>query len=195
MEKVLMSVQEHNDRNARSKKMLLWFAMISMFMMFAGLTSAYVVSSSRPDWLKNLEMPQAFLVSTVAIFISSFTFHFAKTAVKKGNHSGATAMLLATLALGMLFVVSQFYGFSEFVANGLYLTGPASNITTQFLYVIIVLHLAHLFAGLLVLLVVIFNHFKHKYNPSQTLGIELGALFWHFLDFLWVYLFLFFYFY
>ncbi|MFP5437121.1 MAG: heme-copper oxidase subunit III [Bacteroidia bacterium] len=195
MEKVVMTAQEHDDRNARSKKMLLWFAMISMLMMFAGLTSAYVVSSSRPDWLKGIHMPLAFWASTVMILISSFTFHFAKVAVKKGNHSGATGLFLITLVLGVGFVVSQVYGFKEFVQGGFYLTGPGSAVTTQFLYVIIVAHLAHLFAGLIVLLVVIYNHFKHKYNPSQTLGIELGALFWHFLDFLWLYLFLFFYFY
>ena len=59
MEKIKMSLEEHYERNARSKKMLLWFAMISMFMMFAGLTSAYVVSTSRPDWVKDFELPQA----------------------------------------------------------------------------------------------------------------------------------------
>lgn len=195
MEKVVMTAQEHDDRNARSKKMLLWFAMISMLMMFAGLTSAYVVSSSRPDWLKDIHIPLAFWASTAMIFVSSFTFHFAKAAVKKGNHSGATTLLFVTFLLGVGFVFSQFYGFREFVQEGFYLTGPGSAVTSQFLYVIIVAHLAHLFAGLIVLLVVIYNHFKHKYNPSQTLGIELGALFWHFLDFLWLYLFLFFYFY
>jgi len=189
------TAQEEADKNARSKKMLLWFAMVSMFMMFAGLTSAYVVSSSRPDWLTDLRLPVAFWASTIMILVSSFTFHFAKTAIKKGNHSGATGLLLVTLALGVGFVVSQFYGFSQFIQEGLYLTGPGSPVTTQLLYVIVVFHLAHLFAGLIVLLVVIYNHFKHKYNPSQTLGIELGALFWHFLDFLWLYLFLFFYFY
>lgn len=190
-----MTAQEHTDRNARSKKMLLWFAMISMFMMFAGLTSAYVVSSSRPDWLKDLVIPSAFIISTVLIVLSSFTFHFVKTAIKNENPRAATGLLLATLGLGIGFVVCQFAGFSQFVDNGMYLTGPGSPVTVQFLYIITVAHLAHLFGGLIVLLVVIYNHFKYKYTPSQTLGIELGVLFWHFLGFLWVYLFLFFYFY
>lgn len=195
MEKVLMTAQEHTDRNARSKKMLLWFAMISMFMMFAGLTSAYVVSSSRPDWMKDLVIPSAFIISTVLIVLSSITFHFAKTAIKNDNRSAASGLLLVTLGLGIGFVVCQFAGFSQFINSGMYLTGPGSPVTVQFLYIITVAHLAHLFGGLIVLLVVIYNHFKYKYTPSQTLGIELGVLFWHFLDFLWVYLFLFFYFY
>jgi len=196
MEKIVsMSAMEYAERSAKSKKMLLWFAMISMFMMFAGLTSAYVVSASRPDWLKDFKLPEAFLYSTIMIVVSSITFHFAKTATKKGDHGQASGLLLATLVLGAGFVVSQFYGFGQVIDSGYYLTGPGSPVTAQFLYVIILAHLAHLFGGLIVLLVVIYNHFKHKYTPTQTLGIELGAMFWHFLDVLWVYLFFFFYFY
>ena len=190
-----MTAQEHMDRNAKSKKMLLWFAMISMFMTFAGLTSAYVVSASRPDWLNDFKLPQAFIISTVVIILSSITFHMAKTFVKKGNNSMAGTMLLATLALGITFVFCQFHGFNEIIENGYFFTGSESTVTTSFVYIVIVVHMAHLFAGLIVLLVVIYNHFKQKYNPSQTLGIELGAMFWHFLDVLWVYLFLFLYFY
>ncbi|RWX03622.1 cytochrome c oxidase subunit 3 [Flavobacterium cerinum] len=190
-----MTLEEHNERNAKSKKMLLWFAMVSMFMMFAGLTSAYVVSTSRPDWLNDFVLPQAFIISTVLIVVSSITFHMAKVTMKKNDRSATTMWLLVTLGLGIAFVVAQFYGFSEVIKNGYYFTGPESTVTTSFLYIVTMLHLAHLFAGLIVLLVVIYNHFKQKYNSSQTLGIELGAMFWHFLDILWVYLFFFFYFY
>ncbi|MCO6148097.1 cytochrome c oxidase subunit 3 [Flavobacterium sp. NRK1] len=190
-----MSLKEHNERNARSKKMLLWFAMISMFMTFAGLTSAYVVSTSRPDWLKDFVLPDAFMISTAIIIFSSFTFHLAKQAIKKNDRQATSMWLLLTLALGIGFVVAQFYGFGKVIESGYYFTGPESTVTTSFLYIVVVVHLAHLFAGLIVLLTVIYNHFKQKYSSSQTLGIELGAMFWHFLDILWVYLFLFFYFY
>lgn len=190
-----MTITEHNQRKARSYKMLLWFGMVSMFMMFAGLTSAYVVSTSRPDWLSNFKLPDAFMISTALIIASSITFHLAKNAVKNNNRTMATAMLLATLMLGVGFVVAQFNGFSEVIKAGYYFTGAGSTVTTSFLYIVTVVHLAHLFAGLIVLLVVIYNHFKQKYNASQSLGIELGAMFWHFLDVVWVYLFLFLYFY
>jgi cytochrome c oxidase subunit III len=190
-----MSIAEHNERKAKSYKMLLWFGMVSMFMMFAGLTSAYVVSTTRRDWLNDFKLPNAFIISTVVIVLSSITFHMAKIAMKKGNRSGTTALLLATLALGIAFVTAQFYGFSQVIGSGFYFTGPESTVTTSFLYIVTIMHLAHLFAGIIVLLVVIYNHFKQKYTPTQTLGIELGAMFWHFLDILWVYLFLFFYFY
>ncbi|MCR5863360.1 cytochrome c oxidase subunit 3 [Flavobacterium sp. J372] len=190
-----MSIAEHNERKAKTYKMLLWFGMVSMFMMFAGLTSAYVVSTTRRDWLNDFKLPDAFIISTVVIVLSSITFHMAKTAMKKGNRSNTTAMLLATLVLGIAFVAAQFYGFSQVVESGFYFTGSESTVTTSFLYIVTIMHLAHLFAGIIVLLVVIYNHFKQKYTPAQTLGIELGAMFWHFLDILWIYLFLFFYFY
>lgn len=190
-----MSLQEYNDRKAKSYKMLLWFAMISIVMVFAGLTSAYVISKSRPDWLKDFTLPSAFIISTVAMLLSSLTFHMAKNSTRKDNRKATTAYLLATLGLGLAFVFLQFEGFSQVIASGYFFTGSESTITTSFLYVVVIVHLAHLFGGLLALLIIIYNHFKQKYNSTQTLGIELGAMFWHFLDFLWLYLFLFFYFY
>ena len=189
-----MTAQEHKARSARSYKLLLWFAMMSMTMMFAGLTSAFVVSKSREDWMKDFHMPIAFFFSTVTIILCSVTFHLAKKAIQKDNKKATTNYLLLTLALGVLFVILQFIGFNQIVQSGYYFTGAESNITTTFLYVVTVVHLAHLFGGLISLLIIIYNHFKQKYNASQTLGIELGAMYWHFLDFLWVYLFLFLYF-
>ncbi len=189
-----MTAEEHKARSARSYKLLLWFAMMSMTMMFAGLTSAFVVSKSREDWLKDFHMPIAFFFSTATIILCSITFHLAKKAIQKDNRKATSNYLLLTLGLGILFVMLQFIGFNQIVQNGYYFTGAESNITTTFLYVVTVVHLVHLLGGLISLLIIIYNHFKQKYNASQTLGIELGAMYWHFLDFLWVYLFLFLYF-
>jgi cytochrome c oxidase subunit 3 len=189
-----MTPEEYKSRSDRSYKLLLLFAMVSMTMMFAGLTSAFVVSKSRADWLKDFQMPSAFFYSTATIIACSLTFHLAKKAIQKNNRSATTGFLLTTLGLGILFVVLQFAGFSQIIASGYYFTGSASNITTTFLYVVTVAHLAHLAGGLISLLIIIYNHFKQKYNSAQTLGIELGAMYWHFLDLLWVYLFLFLYF-
>jgi cytochrome c oxidase subunit 3 len=189
-----MTTEEYKSRTAKSYKLILLFAMVSMTMMFAGLTSAYVVSQSRADWAKNFELPSAFYFSTIAILGCSITFHLAKKAIQKDKHSATTSFLLATLALGIAFVILQFVGFGQIVAEGYFFTGSASSITTTFLYVVVVVHLIHLAGGLISLLIIIYNHFKQKYNATQTLGIELGAMYWHFLDFLWVYLFLFLYF-
>ena len=189
-----MTAEEHKSRSDRSYKLLLLFAMISMIMMFAGLTSAFVVSKSRADWLKDFQLPTAFYFSTAVIIGCSVTFHLAKKAIQKDNQKATTSLLLATLALGILFVILQFVGFSQIVANGYYFTGAESSITTTFLYIVTVVHLAHLSGGLIALLVIIYKQLKHKYNSTQTLGIELGAMYWHFLDLLWVYLFLFLFF-
>ena len=140
-----MSLKEHNERNARSKKMILWFAMISMFMMFAGLTSAYVVSSSRPDWVKDFTLPSAFIISTVVIVASSLTFHLAKLSIKKNDTKATGMWLIVTLVLGVAFVLAQFNGFSQVIKEGYYFTGPESTVTTSFLYTVTVVHLFHLF--------------------------------------------------
>jgi cytochrome c oxidase subunit III len=189
-----MTAQEEKQRSDKSYKLLLLFAMLSMTMMFGGLTSAFVVSKARVDWLKDFQMPISFFISTIVIIGCSITFHLAKKAIQKDNRSTTTAMLLATLVLGIVFVIFQFLGFGQLVEMGYFFTGSKSNITTTFLYVVAFLHLLHLAGGLISLLIVIYNHFKQKYNSTQTLGIELGAMYWHFLDLLWVYLFLFLYF-
>ncbi len=182
------------EKKDRSRKMMLWFAMISMFMTFAGLTSAYIVSQERPDWLDSLVLPTAFFYSTLVIIISSITFHFAKVSIQKGLRQATTMYLLLTLALAAAFVILQFVGFNEIYENKYFFTGKSSTVTSSFIYILTGVHLLHVAAGIIVLLVVIYNHFKQKYKQGQTLGLELGAMFWHFLDILWVFLFLFLYF-
>lgn len=181
-------------RIARARKNILWFAIISLTMSFAGLTSAYVVSKERPDWISDFQIPPAFYISLVLILISSLTIHLAKTAIKKESHAKGMILLVTTFVLGILFVVFQFKGFAEIIAEGYNFTGPTSTITTSFIYLVVILHVAHVIGGLISLMVVIYNHYKQKYNRSKTLGIELAATFWHFIDAVWIYLFLFLYF-
>lgn len=191
----MMTLEEQESRKGKTYKMLLLFGMISIFMIFAGLSSGFVVSRSRPDWLKDFQLPSAFLLSTIAILASSFTFYFALKAMKLNNRSLTTTMLLVTLLLGFTFIFLQLQGFSQVVAEGYFFTGSESTITTSFLYIMVIVHIAHLLGGIISLLVVIYNHFKQKYNATQTLGIELSAMYWHFMDIIWILLFLFFYFY
>ena len=182
------------EKNNRAKKMMLWFGIISLIMSFAGWTSAFVVSSSRPDWLKDFELPNAFIISTVTILISSLTFLMAKKALKNDNRQFATIGLLATFILGIVFIFYQFSGFQEIIDMGYNFTGPTSNVTMSYIYLIAIVHVLHVAVGLICLLVVIYNHFKQKYNATKMLGFELASTFWHFIDILWVYLFLFLYF-
>ena len=182
------------EKNARAKKMMLWFGIASLIMSFAGWTSAFVVSRTRKDWLKDFDLPEAFTWSLVIILISSLTFLLAKRALKSDKRQLTTIYLVVTFVLGLIFIALQFQGFNQMMELGYNFTGPTSNITMTFIFLIAAVHIAHVVVGLICLLVVIYNHFKQKYNSSNMLGLELAATFWHFVDILWVYLFLFLYF-
>ena len=185
--------QEYKQAKRKSAKPMLWVSMISMTMMFAGLTSAYVVSRKRNDWV-SFDLPNAFYISTVLIILSSITFILAKAFIKKDNRKLTTVTLLSTLILGLGFIYYQFQGFNQLFDAGLVFAGAESTVKSSFIYGITLAHLAHIAAGIIVLLVVLVNHFNKKYTSKDSLGLELGAIFWHFVDILWIYLFLFFYF-
>ena len=178
---------------SKAKKMMLWFAMISMTMMFAGLTSAYVVSKARPDWLDNFTLPAAFQFSTLVILISGISFWLAFKNLKLGNSQSVTRYTLITLLLAVIFAFSQWIGFSKVVADGYYFTGSESTVTTSFLYVLVLTHFAHLIGGIVILIILLFRHLKGDYLDAP-LGFVLAHTFWHFLGFLWLYLFVFLYF-
>ncbi len=182
------------EKHNRAKKMMLWFGIISLIMSFAGWTSAFVVSSTREDWLQDFQLPNAFIISTVFVLISSVTFMLAQKALKNNQRQLTTIWLFVTLALGIAFIANQFNGFNQIIAMGYNFTGPTSNVTMSYIYLIAMVHIVHVIAGLICILVVIYNHFKQKYNADQMLGFELAATFWHFIDVLWLYLFLFLYF-
>jgi cytochrome c oxidase subunit 3 len=182
------------EKSLRAKRMMLWFAIISLIMSFAAWTSAFIVSSSRTDWLKDFQLPNSFAISTAIILVSSLSFVLAKKALKKDNRAMTTIWLLSTLVLGVAFIYNQFSGFQQIIDLGYNFTGPTSNVTMSYIYLIAVVHILHVVVGIICLLVVIYNHFKQKYNKSKMLGFELAGTFWHFIDILWVYLFLFLYF-
>ena len=177
----------------KSAKPMLWVSMISMVMFFAGLTSAYVISMKRDDWV-TFELPNAFYISTLLIVLSSITIGVSQNLIIKGKRELSIVFLLITFVLGVGFMWQQYAGFEQLRNAGLFFTGPSSTVSTSFIIGISLMHAFHVIAGILVLLVVIYNHFKYKYTSDDLLGFELGAIFWHFVDVLWIYLFFFFYF-
>ncbi|CAM1356475.1 MULTISPECIES: cytochrome c oxidase subunit 3 [Tenacibaculum] len=185
--------EELKTAKRKSAKPMLWISMISMVMFFAGLTSAYVVSMNREDWV-TFDLPQAFYISTILIILSSITLFLSHKTLKKDNLKASFMLLLVTFILGLGFIWYQYVGFNQLKEVGLYFTGPESTVSTSFIIGITFMHVLHLLAGVVVLLVVIYNHFKKKYSSTDMLGFELGAIFWHFVDVLWIYLFFFFYF-
>jgi cytochrome c oxidase subunit 3 len=183
--------QEYIVAKKKSAKPMLWVSMISMVMFFAGLTSAYVISMKREDWVA-FDLPDAFYISTFLIVASSITLILSQRFLKQDKRQLSLIMVVITLLLGIGFVWQQYVGFNQLKSIGLFFTGPESTVSTSFIIGISFMHVLHILAGLVVLFVVIYNHFKYKYKSDDMLGFELGAIFWHFVDLLWIYLFLFF---
>jgi len=182
------------QKRARSKKMMLWFGILSLIMSFAALTSAFIVSSKRDDWLDDFQLPDAFMVSLGVIVLSSLSLFIAKYNLKRNQLNKLTMWVIVTIILGIFFIYNQVMGFNQIIAEGYNFTGPTSNITMSYVYLIATLHIAHVVVALICLFVVLVQSLKKKYHSDQTLGFDLAANFWHFVDLLWVYLFLFLYF-
>jgi cytochrome c oxidase subunit 3 len=139
-------------------------------------------------------MPQPFWISIIIMIISSITFMVAKKALKQGNTKLTTAMLVVTFVLGLIFIYNQFVGFNQIIGEGYNFTGPTSNITVTYIYLIAVVHIVHVVIGLVPVFVVLINHLRGKYSEKNIVGFELAETFWHFVDLLWLYLFFFLYF-
>ena len=182
------------EKQVRAKKMMLWFGIISLIMSFAGLTSAFIVSSSREDWLSDFVLPSSFTYSTLIIFLSSIFLYAAKQTLKKNQAVTTTSLLIGVLVLGIAFIYSQILGFNQIISSGYNFTGPTSNITMSYVYIIAVVHIVHVLAGIICLIVVIINQLNKKYSSENTLGFDFASTFWHFVDILWLYLFFFLYF-
>ena len=172
---------------------MLWISMISMVMFFAGLTSAYLISMRREDWV-TFELPNGFYISTVLIFISSISLSISQRLLKKQKRRRSIIFLVTTLVIGIAFIFGQYAGFVELKNAGLFFTGPTSTVSTSFIIGISLMHAFHVAAGILVLFVLTYNHLRNQYKYNNLLGFELGAIFWHFVDILWIYLFFFFFF-
>ena len=168
-------------------KIVLWIAIASMIMMFAGLTSGYIVRQAEGNWFV-FELPSIFYISTIFIVLSSVSMFYAMWAVKRNDIKGLRTGLFITLGLGLAFAFTQFAAWSKLVDMGVYFVGNPSG---SFLYVISGLHLAHIAAGIIYLMVVSVGAIKGKYHSGNYLPLELCSTFWHFLDALWIYLFFF----
>ena len=192
MEKALYRSELMAARQKAAKPML-WLAMASMAMIFAGLTSAYVVRAGNGNWLI-FKMPATFLISTALITASSLTMLAASQKAKAGVFSGMAWYLFFTLVLGVAFTFCQLQAWAELTATGIVFGGKYSNAAGSFLYALTGMHLFHLAGGLIAVLVTWIKSLGRKYSAGNTLGLELCAMYWHFLTAVWLYLFLFLYF-
>jgi cytochrome c oxidase subunit 3 len=183
---IVMNKEQRYERMP-SSKMLLYVGIGSIVMLFAGLTSAYLVRQAEGNWLK-FELPQLFWVSSGLILLSSVTMNWAVVSAKRNNSSSVTKAIFLTTLLGFGFMISQYLSWTSLYSQGIIFAGNPSG---SFLYVITGFHVAHLIGGLITLLVVLYKSSKKIYNSGNMTGIQNCAIYWHFLDALWIYLFIF----
>lgn len=188
-----LSYKKNMDHTAAKKrkihpqKFAMWIAIGSIIMMFGGLTSGYIVRKSQGNW-EQLNMPVAFYYSTVVILLSSLSLWLAVRSFKQRKMLLHNNMVTLTLILGVTFATLQYYGFKELLLE----TQWANNVSFQYLIVIVLVHAVHILGGVVALLLLFLRSFNRKKKVYSSTGHELVSAYWHFVDILWIYLFLFF---
>lgn len=184
----VMSVQRNK---IHPHKFTLWVAIGSIIMMFAGLTSAYIVKRSQANWTM-LEIPVIFWFSTITILLSSVTMQLSVRAFRERNMNKYRRLLMATAVLGFAFLVMQIVGFMQYKAMDIRLVGAGSNASYSFLLAIASLHGLHVFGGLVALIIIARRALSTRKRSYSSMPVEVMATYWHFVDILWIYLILFF---
>ncbi|MEO5647506.1 MAG: heme-copper oxidase subunit III [Chitinophagaceae bacterium] len=183
----MIAVANEQKKRIHPHKFTMWIAIGSIVMMFAGLTSAYIIKRNQANWL-SFELPIAFWYSTAAIVISSITIWLAERYFKDREMVKYRQLLIATLVFGVVFIILQVIGFSQMWNRGLTLT---KNVSISFLYPIIGLHALHVMGGVIALAVMFFRGFNKSKRNYSSIPVEIVSTYWHFVDFLWIYLLIF----
>ena len=182
--------QETDRYSLQPKKFIVWLFMISSFIFFAGLTSGFIVYSG-DNLAKQLsiKMPQAFIYSTILVVASSITLQWAYIQTKRLNFAKQRIGLWLTLILGIAFICSQIYGWIVLSNLGAFFT--SSNASISFVYVFTFTHILHIVAGLIIMIGAISSSYKAVPNVVNLFRMEISIVFWHFVDILWIYLYVF----
>ncbi|CCH56962.1 cytochrome c oxidase, subunit III [Fibrisoma limi BUZ 3] len=177
-------------------RFMVWLGIAGSVMLFTVLLAAYIIRSSGPNWA-NVKLPNVFLVSTIAIAVSSLTLNNANRAFRQERFDTYRTYMTTTLVLGTIFILLQGWGWRQMVLAGVEMQG---NPAAGFVYMISGLHLLHIFIGLIYLVIVLveawrrrpyIDSFVYSVNPPNQLKIKLVTLYWHFVDILWLGLFIF----
>jgi len=207
---------EEKELKKKSLRFFLALGIASIIMLFAGLTSAYIVRQGKGKWVE-FDLPQLFIFSTIVIVLSSISIEWALRAVKKNDIKKLRIGLLITVVLGFGFLISQYYAWADLYHHGIAFRSDISdikpdmkfeyipsikneslaeaqrfgNVAGSFLYVITGLHVIHLLAGMIALIIVFSRAFAGRYSLADYNGVKMCTTYWHFLSGLWLYLFFF----
>lgn len=189
---MLTEINLKNTENTKGRihphKFTMWVGIASILMMFAGLTSAYIVKSGQANW-QEVKTPRVFWFSTAVLLISSGTMQAALRAIKQKAMGQYRSLLGLTFVLGCVFVVLQYLGFSWLWSHGVHFEGAGAG---QFLYIIFGLHALHVLGGLVALAIILLKQYVGKTRSYHTTAAEVMSTYWHFVDVLWIYLLIFF---
>jgi cytochrome c oxidase subunit 3 len=170
-----------------AKKFAMWLVMVSVGMLFAAFSSAYIVRQAEGNWV-DFALPSIFYYTTLIIVLSSATIQWAYFAAKKDEVEKVKILVAITTVLGIAFLVGQVIGWKQLTESSIYLVGNPSG---SFVYILTGLHGAHLLGGIVFLVIVLVAAFRFKIHSKNLLRIELCVTYWHFLGGLWIYLFVF----
>lgn len=184
------TVPGREPKKIHPHKFVMWVAMGGIIMMFAGLTSAYIVKKNQSSWLQ-FDLPMEFYYSTAVIVLSSVSMYLCASAIKAGKMSQYITMISITAGLGIIFLVLQYLGFKDLQAKNIAIVGPRSNSAASFLFVITFLHMMHVLGGVIALLVFWVKAIRKSVTNSSLMSVEVLGTYWHFVGVLWIYLFLF----
>jgi cytochrome c oxidase subunit 3 len=185
----MMAQIQEDKYNLAPKKFNMWIFIFTSFMFFAALTSGFIVYTGGREHAINIILPKAFMYSTTVIIISSITMFIASRAAKRLEFAKQRLFLWLTLALGVLFFAIQIYGWSILIKMGVYFINP--NASQSFIYVFTGMHLIHIFAGLLLIINTLWRSYKNVPQAKNLFGMEMSGIFWHFVDIIWIYLYVF----
>ncbi|GMQ24755.1 hypothetical protein Aoki45_14370 [Algoriphagus sp. oki45] len=169
------------------KKFALWLFMVTVVMLFAAWTSAYIVRQAEGNWLE-YDLPEVFWITSGIVIFSSITLQWAYFSAKKDNFANLRTGMVLTVLLGIGFLVGQWYSWVALVDREVFFVG---NPAGSFLYVITGMHALHLISGLIFLIIVLISTFRLKVHSQAMNTMEMATTYWHFLGGLWLYLFMF----
>jgi cytochrome c oxidase subunit 3 len=180
-------IEDQHYQGIHPKKFLVWLFIVTIVMLFAALTSAYIVKQSDGNWLY-FELPDIFWITSLIIVISSITMQLAVVAARKDNIAQVRMFLISTTVLGFAFLAGQYKSWGDLVLQDVFFVGNPSG---SFLYVLTGVHAVHIISGIIFLLLVLWAAFNYKVHSKRMLRIGMCATYWHFLGGLWLYLFFF----
>ena len=163
----------------------MFLALLGISMLFMAFTSAYVVRSGLGDDWQPVELPPLLWWNAAVLLASSLTIELTRNALNKGLRTQCNRWLGLTAALGLAFLIGQVAAWRQLAGHGIYL---ATNPSSSFFYLLTGAHAVHLFGGLLALLYIVWEAWCYRLGPAKRTLVEVTAMYWHFMDGLWIYI-------